>query len=405
MTQSERQTLGLILLLAFLAAIGPLSVDTYLPGLPSIAADLGVPSALAQQSVTTFFVGIALGQLLAGPLSDRFGRRPVLLVGFGLYFLATIACALAQDAHTLIVARGLQGLAAAASPAAGRAMVRDLWHSDRAARAMSYITMAVIIAPLIAPTLGGAILVHWGWRAIFWMLLIFAATALTLVLWRLPETNGPEKRGNVYLVDYFRAYARVVRHPQAWAYLFCGGLPYAAIFAYITASPFVYIELFGVSPVHFGYYFGLNVAGLFIGTWINSLLVERYGYHRMLAGGVTISFAGSLFLLGMSLAGLANLPMVVIGLFIAVAPVSMVGANSTVGLLNLFPANAGAAAALFGVAQFGFGAIASLLVGLLYTGTPTAMTLTMAIACGGAFLSLLWLNRYRRAHPRADILP
>lgn len=396
MTQADRQSLGLILLLAFLAAIGPLSVDTYLPGLPDIAAEFGVSSALAQQSVTSFFIGIAVGQLFAGPLSDRFGRRPVLLIGFGLFFLATIGCALAQDAHSLILARGLQGLAAAASPAAGRAMVRDIWEGNQAARAMSYITMAVIIAPLIAPTLGGFVLAHWDWRTIFWMLLLFAATCLLLVLWRLPETNGPEKRGNVFLNDYFRAYARVLRKQQSWAYLLCGGLSYATMFAYITGSPFVYIEIFHVPETHFGIYFGINVIGLFVGTWINSRLVMRFGYRRMLAAGVLVSLAGSLFLLTTSLLGMGGILAMVIGLFIAVGPASMIGANSTVGLMNLYPHNAGAAAALFGVAQFGLGAIASLLVGLFYTGTPVAMTLAMSVTAIGSTLALGWLLRGRQ---------
>lgn len=404
MTASQRQSLGLILLLAFLAAIAPLSVDTYLPGLPDIAADFGVSSALVQQSVTSFFVGISLGQLLAGPLSDRFGRRPIMLIGFSLFFVATIGCALTRDIHMLILWRALQGLSASVSPAAGRAMVRDLWEGNAAARAMSYITMAVIIAPLIAPTLGSLILVWWDWRMIFWMLLAFVATCVLLILWRLPETNGPEKRGNIFLVDYFRAYARVLRNPHSWAYLFAGGLPYAAMFAYITGSPFVYIEIFHVTTFHFGLFFGLNVVGLFLGTWINSLLVMKYGYHRMLAGGVVVSLLGSLSLLCTSYFEIGGLFAVVAGLFIAVGPGSMIGANATVGLMNLYPHNAGAAAALFGVAQFGLGACTSLLVGLFYDGTPMAMASSMALASLGSFAALVWLVQLRRVRHRPDFI-
>lgn len=391
MTDARRQHLGLILLLAFLAAIGPLSVDTYLPSLPHIAKELGITSALSQQSVTSFFFGIAFGQLLAGPLSDRYGRRPVLLGGFGLYFLATIACAMATSGHSLVLARGLQGFAAAAGPSAGRAIIRDLWEGNRAALAMSYVTMAVIVAPLLAPTLGSGILLFGTWRTIFWMLLIFAASALVLIAFFLPETNGPDKRGNIFLIDYFRAYARVLRRKQSWAYLLCGGLSYSAMFAYITGSPFVYIEQFGVSEFAFGLFFGLNVTGLFLGTWINSLFVMKVGYHKMLTVGVGAMIVGAVSLFIVSYFAIGGLWAMVVALFITVAPGSMIGANSTVGLMNLYPRNAGGAIALFGVMQFGLGAVASLLAGLFYTGTPTAMATIMLVAALGSVAAMLWL--------------
>src|SRR5699024_1255283 len=359
MTQSYPQSIGIILLLAFLAAIGPLAIDTYLPSLPAIATDLGVSSAAVQQSVSAFFIGIAAGQLIAGPLSDRYGRRPVLLIGFGLFFIATIACALAPNIETLNIGRMLQGLAASVSPAAGRAMVRDMWAGNEAARAMSYVTMAMVVAPLLAPLIGGFIISYWDWRMIFWALLIFAATALALVMLRLPETNGPEKRGDVRLPDYFRAYGRVLGHQQSWAYLLCGGFSLATMFAYITGSPFVYIEFFDVPETYFGLFFGLNVIGLFLGNLINARLVTRFGYIRMLGFGVVFALIGAIMLTFTSYLALGGIVAVVIGLFITVAPASMVGANSTVGLMNLFPRNAGAAMGLFGVAQFGLGAVAS----------------------------------------------
>jgi len=391
MTNTQRQHLGLILLLAFLAAIGPLSVDTYLPSLPPIARELGITSAMSQQSVTSFFFGIAFGQLLAGPLSDRYGRKPVLLGGFGLYFLATIGCAVASSGHSLVLARGLQGFAAAAGPSAGRAIIRDMWEGNRAALAMSYVTMAVIVAPLLAPTLGSVILLFGTWRTIFWMLLIFAVLALLLISLFLPETNGPDKRGNIFLIDYFRAYARVLRRKQSWAYLLCGGLSYSAMFAYITGSPFVYIQMFGVSEFAFGLFFGLNVAGLFLGTWINSLFVMKVGYHKMLALGVVTMLVGAVMLFVVSYFAIGGLLAIVIALFITVAPGSMIGANSTVGLMNLYPRNAGGAIALFGVMQFGLGAVASLLTSLFYTGTPVAMAIIMVTTAVGSFVAMLWL--------------
>lgn len=396
MSKTHTQSVGIILLLAFLAAIGPLSIDTYLPSLPAIAADFGANSSAAQQSVTAFFVGIAAGQLIAGPLSDRYGRRPILLIGFGLFFITCIACALAPNIETLIYARLLQGLSAAVSPAAGRAMVRDIWEGNEAARAMSYITMAMVVAPLLAPMIGGVIMSYWEWRTIFWFLLAFAALALALVLIRLPETNGPEKRGDVRLPDYFRAYGRVLSEQQSWAYLLCGGFSLATMFAYITGSPFVYIEIFNVPEAYFGFFFGLNVVGLFLGNLINARLVTRFGYLTMLVAGVTTTLIGALLLLFTSYFAIGGIVAVVISLFIAVAPASMVGSNSTVGLMNKFPRNAGAAMGVFGVAQFGLGAAASFLVGVFYTGTPVAMALAMAITAACSFLAMLWLVQIHR---------
>lgn len=388
---TKRQTQGLILLVAFLTGIGPLSTDTYLPAIPELAASLGVSTAHAQWSISSYFLGIASGQIVAGPFSDRFGRRPVLLIGFLLFFIATFVCAVAPDIQTLIGARAVQGAAAAASPAAGRAMVRDLWKGNEAARIMSYVTMAIIIAPLIAPSLGGVMIRYWSWRSIFWMLLGLAAIAIALVLWRMPETNGPEKRSDVQLGDYFRAYMRVLRRKRALAYLICGGFSYAAMFAYITSSAGVYIEQFGVDPAIFGLYFGLNVVGLFVGTWVNSQLVTRYGYHTMAASSVLISLVGSMFLLLVTLLSWGGLPAIMLGLFLTVGPSSMLGANCTTGLMDLFPNNAGAALALFGVSQFGFGSLASLFAGLIFPGTPLAMAIPMAVCILISFTALLWL--------------
>lgn len=392
---------GIILLLAFLVALSALSIDTYLPGLPFIADYFEVSSALVQQSIGSFFIGMAAGQLLAGPLSDRFGRRPILIIGFTLFFIATLGCALAPNIHTLIIARGLQGFAIAASPAAGRAMVRDIWEGNEAARAMSFVTMVMFIAPLIAPSLGGLLLTWWNWQAIFWMLMVVAIIALVLVLWLLPETNGPEKRGDVRLHDYFRAYGKVLRSAQAWAYLLCGGLSLATMFAYITGSPYVYIELFDVPADRFGLFFALNVVGLFIGTWINSRVVIKHGYHRPMAIGVGVTLAGSCLLLVTSWAGIGGLPMIAVGLFIAIAPISMVGGNCTVGLMNLYPHNSGAAVALFGVAQFGLAACASVLVGLFYTGTPVAMAGAMTVMATGSLIAMGALTLRRSIKARA----
>lgn len=387
-----RRDAELILLLALLAAIGPLSIDTYLPGMPAIAAELHVAISAVEQSLSAYFVGIAAGQVVCGPLSDRFGRRPILFGGLALYLLATVACVVAPTAGVLVAARAVQGLGASAMATASRAVVRDLWAGNRAARAMSFVMMAMAFAPIIAPLLGGQILVYLGWRAIFWLMFGYGVLLVVLVAWRLPETHGPARRAGVRLRQSFCAYAQVMRSATAWGYLLAGGLSYAIMFGYIIGSPFVYIEFFDVRPDLFGFYFALNVIGLTLGNWINTRLVMRWGYLRMLGAGIVVSAAATAALVLVASLEMGGLPAVVLLLFIAVAPVSMTGSNAIAGLLDRYPANAGAAAALFGVCQFGFGALAGLLSGLLHTGNAAAMAWAMLIMALGALFAWLGLT-------------
>lgn len=400
----RRRNLELIVLLGLIAAIGPLSIDTYLPSMPAIAAEFGVAASLVQQSVSAYFFGLAAGQIVAGPFSDRFGRRPVLFGGLALYLAATLACVLAPGIGVLIIGRAVQGLGASATPAAGRAIIRDVWSGNRAARAMSFVMMVMAFAPLIAPLIGGQIFAHLGWRAIFWLMLGFGALLVGLVLFRLPETNRPGATAGVRITDYFRAYGRILASAHAWGYLLAGGLSFATMFAYITGSPFVYIEYFGVNPQYFGFLFAVNVIGLTLGNWLNSRFVTRLGYRRLMGAGIVVSALGVAALLACAITTTGGIIAVIVTLFIAVGPVSMVGANAIAGLLNLYPRNAGAASALFGVAQFGFGALAGVLAGVLYTGTATAMALAMTIMAGGAFLAWLGLRlSYRLAAHRAAV--
>lgn len=393
MPRTETRNTELIVLLGLLSAIGPLSIDTYLPSLPAIASELGAASALVEQSVSAYLLGLAAGQVVCGPCSDRFGRRPVLFAGLGLYLLATLACVLAPNVGALVAGRAIQGLGASATPAAGRAVIRDVWSGDRAARAMSFVMMVMAFAPLLAPLVGGQVFTAFGWRAIFWLMFGFGVLLFLLVLLRLPETNGPARRAGVRIAAHFRAYGHVLATRHGWSHLLCGGLSYASMFAYITGSPFVYIELFHVDPRYFGFLFGLNVVGLVLGNWLNGRFVVRFGYRRMLGMGCAVGALGAIALLVCALAGIGGIVAVAVTLFIAIGPVGMVGANAIAGLLDAYPRNAGAASALFGVAQFGFGALAGILTGVFQSGTPTAMALSMTIMAGGSWLAWLWLRR------------
>lgn len=394
-TTKRQGNVEIVVILGLLIAINPLSIDTYLPSMPAIAAEFGVTSALVQQSVSAYFFGLGAGQIVCGPLSDRFGRRPILIAGLGLFLVASVACVLAPTIGMLITARAVQGIAASAISATSRAVIRDVWSGNRAARALSLVMMVMAFVPLCAPLTGGQIFTHLGWRAIFWLMFGFGVLLVVLVLFRLPETHGFARREGVRMDAAFRAYGRVLTSGRAWGYLLCGGLAYATMYAYIAGSPFMYIRFFGVNPQYFGFFFALNVIGLTLGLWLNTRFVILLGYRRMLGVGAAVSLIGVLALLVCALIATGGLTAVVVALFIAVGPVSMVGSNAIAGLLNLYPRNAGAAAALFGVSQYGFGALAGVLVGVFYSGTATAMAFAMTIMAAGSFLAWLALRLSR----------
>lgn len=379
--EDEMYGTWLIVMIGLIVAATPIAVDSYTPAFPTIAQSMGVEPGRIALTLSAFFLGLACGGIAWGPLSDRFGRRPILMAGLGIYLLAAVGGALATDATVLLVARAVQGLASAAMPAAGLAMTRDAWAGDRAARAISLVMLVIAGGPLVAPLLGGQLLTLFGWRSIFWFMAGFAALALVLVRWWLPETNPPARRSGVRIGTAFRAYGHVLSNPRSWLYLLCGGMAYGALFAYVTGVPFVYIDLFGVDPRYFGFLIAVNVVGSMTGNWLNARLVTDLGASRMLGIGIAISLAGLGALLVCTLAATGGLVAIVVTLFIGIAPVPMISANSVAGLMNLFPRNAGACSALYSAGQFGFGALSGTAVSALYAGTPVAMAGVM-FGCG-----------------------
>ncbi len=372
------QTRSLIFILGTLTAFGPLSIDMYLPSMPAMAVDLDAPTARVQMTLSSYFIGGALGQMLFGPLSDRFGRRPLLLAGIALYVLTSTLCALSSGVEMLIAQRFLQAIGGSAASVLARAMVRDFFSGDRAARVLSLIMLVMGAAPLVAPFLGGYLLLWFDWRAIFWALSGFGAVCFVLVLAVVRESHPKERRIRHGLVGMLGMYGRIIRHAGAVGYLLANATAYGGMFAFFAGSPFVYIRLFRVAPENYGYLFACNVIALMAVSLLNARLVTRLGAHRLFALGTVLVALSGMALLFTAITGFGGLPGIVIPIFIYVGSLSLIGANSLALALDRFPQAAGSVSALSGGISFLYGSLCTGAVGLFHDGSALAMAAVIA---------------------------
>lgn len=380
------------LLLGMLAAFGALATDLYLPALPAIAADLGASASAVQLSVTLFLAGFTVGMLFCGPLSDRLGRRPVLLGGVALFVIASLGCMMAASVEQLIAARLLQALGGGAAFVLSRVVVRDLFPGVAAIRMLSLLAMVSALAPLLAPLAGSGLTTLFGWRGTFGALVAWALLALGVVWTMLPESLPPQRRVQVSPAMLFGVYRRLLADKAASGLLLAGGMSFAAMFAYITAGPFFFIELHGFTPVEYSLVFAANACGIFLANFVNRRCATKPGPEAMMRIGCLAALAGALVLLAAVL-GAAPVWLAMGGMFAVVSMTGLLGANGIGLLMARFPQEAGAAAGLFGAAQFGFGATASVAVSLLHDGRGVAMA---GVILAVSMLSLLGQVLYRR---------
>lgn len=380
-------------LLTALVAVGPMSTDLYLPSLPALTRALGTDVPTAQLTLSVFLAGFALGMLAYGPLSDRYGRRPLLLAGVALYTAGSVACALAPGIGVLIACRFVQALGAACGPVLARAVVRDVYGREGAARVLAYMGMAMALAPMIGPVLGGQLTVWIGWRANFWALTAFGAAGLAGVALLLVETNARPDPDATRLARLARNYASALGHRGFVGYLLIVAMVYSGIFAFISGSSFLLVDALGLAPDLYGLCFAAVVVGYMAGSFGAGRLTRRLGIDRMIALGLVVGCAG-----GAVMAALAwTRPP---GVLEAVAPyfVFMIGAglvlpNAMAGGVGPFPRMAGLASSLLGFAQMGIAALVGIAVAHLTDGTARPMAGALLLVCAAAAAAFLALVR------------
>ena len=379
-------------LLTAIVGLGALSIDMFLPSLPAMTLAFGSDAATAQLTVTLFLAGLAAAQLLWGPLSDRLGRRRVLLTGLAVYAAAGTACAFAPSMSLLVAARVVQALGAGSGPVIARAVVRDLYEPERAARVLAAMGTAQALTPILAPIIGGWVHVLAGWRAVFVVLGAFGS-AFLLTAWRIvPETNvyagarAAEPGGRV---------AALLRHPRYAAYVAAAALMFSGQFAFITGSSFALITILGVSPTEYGLCFGAVAVGLMAGNVVSVRVGPRLGIDTMIRGGTVIGAAAGVVMAALAWAGLASVATVIAPMFCYAFGLGWVLPNAMAGAIGPFPRMAGLAAAGAGFVQLTGSALYAIAVSRTYDGTLRPMTTAVATAGIAAFVTFALLLRRR----------
>ena len=379
----------LALILGSLTALGPLSIDMYLPSFRAIARDLSASPARVQLTLAVYFVALGIGQSFYGPVSDRFGRRRPLCLGLGLYVLASAGCASARSIEALVAWRFAQALGGCAGMVIGRAVVRDRFDEREAARFFSLLMLVTGLAPILAPSIGGQILVFFSWRVIFWTLASFALVGFIVVTFLLPESLPPERRTQGGVDTTLRIYARLLRDRAFMRYALSGALVISGMFTYIFGSPFVFMQIYGVRPERFGWIFGSIALGLISASQLNRVLLARVAGARILSRALVVTAIAGVVLLVMAWTKTGGLAGLVAPLFVYIASLGFVLPNVIATALGPQGRNAGTASALLGTLQFGAGATVGTLLGALGDGTAVPMAGLIA-ACG---LSALAVHR------------
>ena len=385
---------SLLLALALLSATAPFATDMYLPTLPAVGAEFGAPDSVVQLTLSGFFVGMALGQLMVGPISDVIGRRRLLIVGAIVALVASAIAALSPSIAIFVAARFLQGLGGGACVVLARAMVPDLLSGREAAKTYSLLMAILAIAPAVAPIVGGLLAEPIGWRGIYWVLTGLHAVQLLVVLKIVPETGGQSPggqgaTGQRFLARVLSNYAAVLKSPRFWGFLTAMAFAFASMFCYIAASSFVFQQEFGLSPRGYAAVFALNAVGMCVGSFVNSRCIDKFGTKKVMLGALSLALLGNVLLLIVVISG-AGLVWIILALLLCISPNGVIMGNSTAMATGLMRTRAGSVTAIMGFGQSVLAAVVGPLMGL---GENTAVVMSLgmsaciAIAAAGAVLA------------------
>lgn len=377
-----------LLILAGCALLPGLAIDMYLPALPALARDLGANVSLANATMSVFLGSVAVGQVIFGPMSDRIGRRPLILFGLCAYFAGSLLATLTTSIYLMLAARSLQALGACAAAVVGRSVIRDLFQPQEAAKSFASMATIAAVVPVIAPSIGALCLNYVNWRGIFALLAIVGVMLWVISLRHLHESRSEATAEQARKEHPLRSYMTLLGRRRQFGYLLAGAFNSGAFFTYLAVSPVVMMQVYGLSPVQFSLLFSVNGIGLIAMSQLNRHLLKTRSHDWILQGSARNAILLALVLAlipGFGHWGMAGL---LVPLFLAVSSSSVVQANSVAGALSEDPLRAGSASALFGSMAFGMGMVASLAAGYLYDGTPRALVFVMAACLVGTAISI-----------------
>ncbi|QCR21816.1 multidrug effflux MFS transporter [Pontibacter sp. SGAir0037] len=389
---TRKRYITLILILGTLTALGPFSIDMYLPGFPAIAKDLGTTVAEVSLSLSSFFIGISAGQFLYGPLMDRFGRKVPLYIGLCGYVIASTACAFATTIDALVILRFIQAICSCAAAVASVAMVRDLFPVQDNAKVFSLLMLVVGVSPMIAPTVGGYVTAGFGWEAVFLILAGMAAAILLAVYFGLPESSQPDPTYSLAPKQMIGKFMAVLKEPQFYTYAFSGAVSFAGLLAYVSGSPLVFMEIFQVNEKQYGWVFAFLSIGLIGASQVNSVMLRRFRSEQIIITALVCQLIIGGVLLAGTILGFLGLFSTIACIFLFLCCLGFTFPNASALSLAPFSKNAGSASALMGASQMGIGALATVVLSVFSNHSAVPMAGVMAASALLALL-ILWFGQ------------
>jgi DHA1 family bicyclomycin/chloramphenicol resistance-like MFS transporter len=390
---TDKNNLKLIIILGFLSALGPFSIDMYLPGFSNIATDLKTSVAEVSLTLSSYFIGISAGQLLYGPLLDRFGRKKPLFFGLFLYILASLGCSFVQSIDLFIALRFIQAVGSCAAGVTSISMVRDLFPAKDIPKVLSKLMLIVGLSPMLAPTIGGYVIEYYGWHTVFFILMCMGILIIIASQFGLPNTHQPDATISLKPKPIIKGYWTILKEPQFYTYAITGAVTFSGLFTYVAASPIIFMDVFGVDAKIYGWIFAFMSVSFIGASQLNSFLLKKFTSQQMVFGALITQSVISVFFLIGALNNFLGLYQTVMMLFLYLACLGISNPNCSGLSLALFQKNAGSASALMGAIQLGFGALASFVVSIFVKDDLVSFVI---ILCTCSLLGFLILNIGKR---------